>query len=347
MKSLSIKELIKNAEINNYLYVVNPEKQEDDKDSLIKVYGNEIIDRQKQFVSKIPKNIFDQLTEEGKLILNLPIIMTKLNFLHGALCQIHWLEGSGVSLKLPYEFFMSEKRVENIDKKNLEAYFKQVQYLSVENLGYTPSNPDGVNLFLFNEDIPTVKSALNLFNEKLAGRTENGDIGDYKNIATELTDKVIVKENYFQSFQIGSAFGDIDDIGVALGRYSQRCYFKGYIWKYEATNKWILSIEEVGYRFFDDFSFDDKYLFGLRSQDLGYWNNNITKPSLPRKHPFFGGISLQNSDFKDLKDILNPEQNSDSTKKPVIIPNACNDFAVYSDIKQITDDFIKKDILIL
>ena len=54
----------------------------------------------------------------------LPEIMVKLDWLHGALCQIHWLEGSGKSLKFPYEFFMSEKRVEEFDMKNLREYFK-------------------------------------------------------------------------------------------------------------------------------------------------------------------------------------------------------------------------------
>lgn len=344
-KSLSIRELVENAEINNYLYIIAPEKQEKDKDSYIKIYGDEIINRQKQFLSKIPKKVYDKLSKKGKLILNLPVILTKLNFLHGALCQIHWLEGTGESIQFPYEFFISEKRVENIDKKNLEAYFNHVQYLSVENLGYTPSNPDGLNLFLFNESIPSVKRSLDLFNYNLSNRTNNGEIGDYENLATRLDEEVVTKENYFQSFSIGSAFGDIDDIGTALGRYSQRCYFVGVLWKNESLDRWILSIEQVGSRFFDDFSFNDRYLFGLRSQDLGYWDNNIEKPSLPRKHPFRGGILLQNSDFLDLKKILNPEPNKG--KKLIITDNACRDFAVYSEIKRIADEFIKKDILIL
>ena len=347
---LNIKQLIAKVEKNNFIIIL------DEKDKEIKVFGNEIIDRQEKFVSQIPEKVFMQLSAEGKLILNLPVIMAKLNLLHGALCQIHWLEGSKNSLKFPYEFFMSEKRVENIDIENLKEYFKELEYLSIENLGYSPSNPDGVNKFLYNDSLGSIKESLILFNTNLGNRTENGSVGGDEKFIDEITlwDKIkndpkkkaeYTNENYFQSFPIGSALGDIDDIGTALGRYSQRCYFAGFLSKNTQTNKWILDIDKVKCRFSDDFSFDDKSdwynPFTWGSQNLGYWKNDIENPELPVRTVYETAFKsetwllLENITYRELKKTLHKSIN-----------NSCNDFFIYSDIKTIDDEFLQKSILI-
>ena len=343
---VNIINLIAKMEKDYYIIILG----KDDKEQ--KIYGSEIIERQKKFMSQIPKEISSNITIKGKLILALPIIMTKLNFLHGALCQIHWLEGSTTSLKFPYNFFMSEKRVENIDKANLNEYFSELRYLSVENLSYTPSSSDGLNQFLFNDDLETVKIALEKFNENLEKRIGNGDIGGSEKFINEITEgkkiekdkelqKKVIMENYFQAFSIGSATGDIDDLGVAIGMFRQACYFRGSLEKLP-IGKWGLSINNVLCRFFDSFSFNDEETWYGGSQNLGYWKFDTKNPELPVRlmvqlpwEKAAVWLLLENVDFRELRKVL---QKSIST--------SCNDFYLYSDTKIIDDDFIEKDIVI-
>lgn len=344
-----VKELVENPDVNNFIIIL--EEQEDGSDIEIKLFGNEIIERQNKFVSRIPKNVFESISDKGKLILSLPIIMTKLNFLSGALCQINWLEGSRKSLKFPYDFFMSEERIENIDYNNLQEYFKDIKYISIENQEDSNTNNNDSNLFLFNNSIPSVARSLALFNEELIERSENGVIGDYDNISTHINQVVITKNNLFQSFRIGSALGDIDDVGTALGRYSQRCYFKGRLHRDTPNEKWTLSVLEVATRFADEFTFADDAFewFDPRtwsSQNLGFWKTDTEKPALPVRtlpESAYGKISeggnwllLENVDYRKLKDSLSEAMN-----------DSCNDFFIYSNRKQFTDEFLQKNIIIL
>jgi hypothetical protein len=366
---LSVKELINKAEKNNYIIILKPQfKVNKDKtkeqinDKQVKVFANEILERQRKFVSQIPQNIFEKLTDEEKLILNLPIIMTKLDFIHGALCQIHWLEGSKESIKFPYEFFMSEERITDIDAENLKIFFEEVEYLSEENLGYHPSNPDGKQLFLYDDSIPSIKDALSLFNDNLSKRNENGYVGGNENLISEITTweeikkdpnkkRMSINETFFQSFSIGSAFGNIDNVGTALGRFSQRCYFKAMLLKDTDSKKWSVNVEEVKCRFFDEFSFNDNLIdFGPieYSQPLGCWHTDLAKPKQPhytKVHtPDGSTVCLQNKDYKELQKALSLSKN---LKASPVIPNSCNDFFIYSDIKIFKDEFIQKIILIL
>ena len=153
------------------------------------------------------------------------------DWLHGALCQIHWLEGSGKSLKFPYEFFMSEERVEDFDVKNLKEYFKGIRYLSFENLGYIPSNPEGENVFLYNDtsELPVILESLRLFHDNLSKREDCGPVGGNERFKTERSEKEsFVNENLFLSYSIGYEDGNFDDIGAALGKYAMRCYYQGW-----------------------------------------------------------------------------------------------------------------------
>jgi hypothetical protein len=235
---------------------------------------------------------------------------------------------------------MSEERVKDIDKLNLEEYFKNLSYLSVENLGYRPSNDFDTNLFLFNDSVSSIKRSLEQFN-KLLSKAKTGDhIGDFNNLATELNEKTLIKENFFQSFSMGSSFGDIDSIGVALGRYSQRCYFKALLTKNKSDNKWVISIIEVQCRFFDNFSFNDNLIdIGPIewSQPLGCWYNDTEQVQLPSKtkSPGSSRVCLQNIDYIELKKALSS-----------VLLNSCNDFAIHSELKSFTDDFIQKDIIV-
>ncbi len=279
-----------------------------------------------------------------KLILHLPEIMVKLGWLHGALCQIHWLEGSGKSLKFPYEFFMSEKRVEDFDVKNLKEYFKGIRYLSFENLGYSPSNPDGENIFLYNDTskLPVILESLKLFHENLSKREDCGPVGGNERFKTERSEtESFVNENLFMSYSIGYEDGDFDDIGAALGKYAMRCYYQGWLDKNYQLGQWVLNVESVKCRFFDDFNFDDDKKVWWKpltwfSQMLGYWDSDTNDP----KEPFYFGIkirqNLNNKKFRQLRNVLQ-----------VSLNNCCNDFHIFSNIKTIDDEFVKKSIIIL
>ena len=313
------------------------------------VYGDDIIRRQESFIERIPKAVYDTLSDTHKLILHLPEIMVKLDWIHGALCQIHWLEGSGKSLKFPYEFFMSEKRVEDFDVKNLREYFKGIRYLSFENLGYSPSNPDGENIFLYNDTskLPVILESLKLFHENLSKREDCGPVGGNERFKTERSEtESFVNENLFLSYSIGYEDGDFDDIGAALGKYAMRCYYQGWLDKNFQLGQWVLNVESVKCRFFDDFNFDDdkKVWWNLLtwfSQKLGTWKNDPNNPEKPVRFYLKSLLKkgnwekLNNKAFRDLRTILQKK-----------LQNCCIDFYIFSPIKTKEDEFFKKSIII-
>lgn len=329
--------MFENPRENNYIIVLD----ETDKEQTI--YGDDIIRRQESFIERIPKKVYDTLSDTHKLILHLPEIMVKLGWLHGGLCQIHWLEGSGKSLKFPYEFFMSEERVKDFDVENLREYFKGIRYLSFENLGYIPSNPEGENVFLYNDtsELPVILESLKLFHDNLSKREDCGPVGGNERFKTERSEtESFVNENLFLSYSIGYEDGDFDDIGAALGKYAMRCYYQGWLDKNYQLGQWVLNVESVKCRFFDDFNFDDDKKVWWNpltwfSQPLGAWSrdNNDSKIN------FYLGVGnrrrLNNLEFIRLRAILR-----DSMK------DCCIDFYIYSNTKIIDDEFVKKSIFI-
>jgi len=298
----------------------------DENDNEIIITRDDIIERQKKFISKIPADFRRKMSNEANLILNLPIIMAKLNWPYSALCQIHWLEGSGKSLKLPYDFFVSEKRVFDIDVINLKEYLHDVKYLSEKDM-FTKSKKQ-TNECLFNISIPRVELSYEKFMKILQERTIlNGEyyqVGNYNNLATEdnkLWDKysherkvMYSKENFFQSFSTGSKYGDFDDVGASVGLFSQRCYFRGVI--NNINNELSLSLDELGIRFTDSFSFNGW-------QFLGSWYNITDKVVPPKQYDDSRAATpLYNSSFRELRNNLSK-----------LLSNCCEDFFIYSPIR--------------
>ena len=331
---VSVKALIEKIQlVSKYIIVL------DESDNELKVFASEIVERQKKFIKRIPINVYSNLDDRYKLILNMPVIMTKLGWLYGALCQIHWLEGSGKSLKFPYEFFMSEERVENVDIKSLVDYFSNMEFLSKE------GSQDNNN-FLYNDEMTTVKESLNLFEQNLQTRQNDCEIGnspeklilekkDWDKIRSNPNLKAeYVNENFFQSFELGDYSGNWDDIGAALGKYSLRCYYQGHLHKDIAQGFWILNIEKVRCRFFDDFCFDDDSPFG--SQYLGSWKFDVENPEKPSIIPLMGNwFVILNKNYRILRKFLHK-----------YIKKSCADFFIYSPFKTIDDEFLKKSIRI-
>lgn len=182
---------------------------------------------------------------------------------------------------------------------------------------------------------------MKLFHENLSKREDCGPVGGNERFKTEKSDpNKYVNENLFISYSLGSILGDFDDIGTALGRYSLRCYYQGWLDKNHQLGQWVLNVESVKCRFFDDFNYDDDN--PKRSQFLGYWKNDTETPEPPVRYKlkFFNKnnswLKLENASFNSLREILHK-----------VMKNSCYDFYIHSDVKIIDDEFIKKSILIL
>ena len=112
-------------------------------------------------------------------------------------------------------------------------------------------------------------------------------------------------ENYFQAFSIGSATGDLDDLGVAFGRFSLRVYVIGNIDGQDIVGYngevCVLNIEQVGYRYADEFNFKGYQPLGAWQYDLIAVQEPPQKFTLGRKNWF----SLENETFNKFRKIKN------------------------------------------
>lgn len=273
--------------------------------------------------------ILEDLSAEEKLILDLPMIEWKLGFKMGAVFVLKWLEGEGEAIEIPYSFIDNSPKYKGTDLKNINL-LKDVKYLSLEKLGYTPTNPDAKHLFLYDTSIKAIKTSYDKLLSNI-NRNRNGfEIGQ-DNFKFHNTGEMESKNNLIQSFSLGAPMGEYSDIGAALGRFSQRIYIKG---KY--TGK-IISIEKIGTRYTDEFTFNDNGTFenNIRSQDLGCWSKNWEKASLSRISLSPSTVCLQNNDFIKLKN-----------KAKNINVSIGKDFLIYTKIKEIRNENIIEEIVV-
>ena len=262
-KELLLKIAMQKAATNNYILLVDPNKKEGEKDCYIKIYANEILKKQKIIKNKIPKAEYNKLSVEEKLIIDLPIILVKLDWLYSAYCQLYWLEGSGEDIYLPISFVESYARVQDA-LKQMKNDFSEIEYASyMDETNYNPnlSIDDSSNRFLYNISLNQVKLSYNKATAILNKITDFGEY-DFGNFDMKEANP---KLNFVRSYTIGShigkvATGDKDDLGGALGLFALRIYIKGKVTKQEFNSNQVrlfyLNISNVGYRYFDDFSFD-------------------------------------------------------------------------------------------
>ncbi len=196
-------------------------------------------------------------------------------------------------------------------------------------------------------EMPVILESLRVFHDNLSKREVCGPVGGNERFKTERSEtESFVNENLFLSYSIGYEDGDFDDIGAALGKYAMRCYYQGWLDKNYQLGQWVLNVESVKCRFFDDFNFDDDKKVWWKpltwfSQMLGTWkedHNNAENPvrfylkSLLKRGNW---EKLNNKAFRDLRTILQKE-----------LQNCCIDFYVFSSIKTIDNEFVKKSIII-
>ena len=265
-----------------------------------KKYNLEELIKRTNVIKRKLKRIYNSLTDEEKLILDLPMIEWKLGFKTGAVFILKWLEGKGETIQIPYEFINNDPKYKGIDLKNINQ-LKNIKYLSLEKLGYTPNNPDAKHLFLYNTNIRAIKNAYDNLQLDIKTGKNIVEIGD-KDFKTIKTGETTSKNNFIQSFSLGSPLGDFSDVGAALGRFSQRVYIWG---RYNKNN--LIIIDKIGTRYADIFTFKDDGFWekSLRSQDLGCWidNDDPKKADVTyAKLPFSSKVCLQNNDFIKLKE---------------------------------------------
>jgi len=257
----------------------------------------------------ISSSVLESLNDEEKLILDLPLLEWKLGFKWGAIVMLHWLQTSGDSLILPYDFFTSLARVKNIDTEYLTK-IQKAKYASLYDKGYMFDAADSEE-YLYNVSVSKIYEAYQKIKDELKSIEEftPTHFGDFELPIASTTDNNI-RNNFIQSHTIGNVTGDLDDIGVALGRYSFRIYFKGVAEKKNAFAS--MNIYELAYRFADSFDFKG-------SQKLGCWKHDLDNPDLgigyAYVHPLY--TCLNNTDFQNI------------TKKTSI----GNDFLIFSETK--------------
>jgi hypothetical protein len=237
----------------------------------------------------ITNNTFDKLNDKEYFILDLPIIMWKLGWFHSAVCQINWVNSA---TSLVFDNFFCGQKEERSKTKVLEAENQLRNYIY------------GTELFA--QNIPSSKinydNLLIICQAMSIGSTIS--FGDFSNLPNDINDPI--PGNFIGSTSIGSALGDLDDLGASLGLYRYSKYVKGNITKIN-SNLAEFNISEVAFRFSDTFTFDDTSGIGTTiqggSQLLGSWIDNVydIKTAEDNWIEYDGLIQLSNKNYRDFK----------------------------------------------
>jgi len=306
-----------------------------------------ITHRIEELKKHIGTTTYDSLSTKHKLIIDLPILMWKLGFRHGAINILYWLEPSQKtlvsktienaqgqpevkyfkkSLKYPVEFFTSEDRVRDYDKYVVENMQKWAAWASESD---DPDSEMRISeevpwyaYYLYHTDMNSVNDNYQRMRSQLESNTANQHYGDF-DVQMEKWEEVIEKDNTIRAKTIGSSTDRLDTIKAALGRYSFRMYYQGFATHYPSQNEVIMIVQKLAYRFFDSFDFDGW-------QPLGHWkydkeNPKVANVSIDTLDPFSDWYHLGNTDFCALRDIVN---NGKSEKDKI-----GRDFWIYSDMQ--------------
>lgn len=264
----------------------------------VTITANQLLLRQAVIKQSIPENEYKKLTTQERLIIDLPIIMVKLGWLYSAYCQIHWLEASGSEVVVPHEFVTSYTRVQKTYRSMLNN-FAQMEYASINefnSLVKTSFNGSAYNL-MYNFDVNSIEIA---YYKAVSFLKSIHDFGEHIFGNFDFNES-IPKMNFVRSYVLGSYTGDLDDLGGSFGKFSLRVYVKGKVQDQNFNDpnyrRFHFKIDEIGFRYIDEFSFDDE-------QPLGRWKYDLNNPELPAKTwatAPFSWIKLSNSDYRRLK----------------------------------------------
>lgn len=295
---LDIGEVLDTSEV---LEIEDDQEDIDDGDDFIiinskKVFKYEILNRQRIIKKNIAINVYNNLSIEEKLIIDLPVLLIKLNWPYAAFCQLHWLEGSGDDVIIPYDYIYSYQRVKDVYQEMIDS-FKKMEYASYDDYVNATGKimTDGSADFLM-YDFNLTDSAYIAYQKSLEYINTIKDFGEHI-FGNFNFDEPPPKMNIVRSFKIGSVFGTFDDLGTSLGRFSLRVYVKGVLQDQDLVDdhyrKLYLNILEIGFRFYDEFSFNG-------NDKLGDWKYDLVNVEEPERYNR-DWISLHDSNYRSLR----------------------------------------------
>lgn len=254
-----------------------------------------ILDRQSAIRQSIPPDEYKNLTTNERLIIDLPIILVKLGWLYSAYFQIHWLENTGNNVEIPTSFVLQYERSKDAYKDMLN-HFTQMRYASTLEYNHLAgfslrgSSNDVMYDFNLESTQNAYYKAVNFL--KVISDYREHTFGNFNFNETP------PKMNFFRSHVIGSARGHLDDLGASLGRLSLRVYAKGKVQNQDLNDpvlrQYSLKINDIAYRFIDEFSFNSE-------QYLGDWKYDLQNPLPPSKWYKTGWITLNNDYYRKLR----------------------------------------------
>jgi len=256
--------------------------------------------------SKISTN-YREISEAEVTILDIPIIMWKINWTHASIAMIKWLNGSldNGGLKIDYDWVWENPKSKIAYTKFLERFHSLLK----------SEKKDIKELF--------TDSSKNY--QKLISSLKELNLNSSKEYPMPDLPIKLFKSN-FDNFIGGTEVGDIADIdkwGGLLGRYRMATYIEGVLTKID-NGIGEFNISNIYYRFSDIYEFSDSENFSFLefiqggSQILGVWSGSIYKPKSPSlfgNEPF-----IQNKDFRSLKSKI-------GTKR--------GDFLIYTETRKI------------
>lgn len=295
-----------------------------------RVFVSEIVNRAISFKRSIPSYVYDSLDDNEKVILDLPIMMVKMKMYYAAFCAMYWLdpdrdergkekinEENKVIVKFPFESVIKYKRakvkldeaIEEFDNAQWLTYSDYIKYI---NSKYESSGL--ASTYLYHSSKKPVENAINSILTNLnSGKIDCVQINDL-----DKSKRLVKDMTLFNIVELGSVFGDLDDLGAAWGRFTFRMYYNGVITKNDTESKKYKSISKGVYtlkvtsakvRAWDEYEFGkgsgweplDKW------QILGVWKWDLNNPEV-LKNPGYSVSDayflLQNSTFRSLSEKL-------------------------------------------
>ncbi|MEN9611500.1 MAG: hypothetical protein RLZZ628_2314 [Bacteroidota bacterium] len=235
-------------------------------------------------------NKFRKLTPTEHLILDLPILMCKLEWVSAAVCMLNWIQERG-TLYFDWSWFM-RYQFSPIAEQKIKDKFKSAKYLHD----------------IFSVEATPMASYRNISSIHLKkGEDLNYGYGNTFDIKVNYGEKPPLNCAITES--LGTGLGTLDEWGAALGRYRLSVYIKGIIKCYE-DDKYIFTLNDTIWRFADTFDYEDDKNDRI-SQPLGTWRHDLYDVSTPSRLGLTTGYTyiLNNAAFQGLHKQIHKNKN--------------------------------------
>jgi hypothetical protein len=244
---------------------------------------NDIVENvENRYITLLESGKYNELTEDEKTILDIPIIQWKLGFPYGAAFMDHWFEGSGKKIKLTNENYTDIYESSSIFQDN----FNDAVDNKIENSPYNTEKLEDTRDEVCN---------------KISKYASEGETQLKLNIWPDYQSNVNnINRVYAQSIdrsELISGLSIVDeDIVHAIGRFTIGFYFEGSLEL--INNKEATGVGNLYYRIWDTFDFSGKQL-------LGSWKRDV----FDCEEPNIRINQINNNDFPPLFRMLNDSNN--------------------------------------